>query len=348
MDEVKDRRDVMMEALEAQQAAEPVQAIAEDMPTDKVEPQAQETPAKEVKTEKVSTEKVKTAKLDKLDTKPEAAAEVVAPVIEKIASPKSLKKELADKYWDKLDPEFQKAIVQREEDSAKGFEVYKTQADFGKNVESAIMPYMATINQFGAQPHEAIKELFSVDHVLRYGQPHEKVGMMQRIFRDYGINPQTVFDSFTQQQPQIDPALAPVYNELQGLKAQQQQFLTQQQNRENEMLLNEVMTFSEGKEHISAVQDEMMALLPQVIQANPNISYQEKLQKAYNAAIWARPDIRETLLQQEREKVSQAAISADLAKRQQAANVSVKGSSPALGGSGAPKSRRDLIASLIQ
>lgn len=340
MDELKDRKDVIREAMDAQPADEPVEVIAEVRPTDKVEPSTPETPAKEAKAEKVSTEKTV-----KTDIKP-TDAPIDAPV-EKIESPKSIKKELADKYWDKLDPEFQKAIVQREEDSAKGFEAYKTQADFGKNVESAIMPYMATINQLGGQPHEAIKELFGVDHVLRYGQAHEKIGMMQRIFRDYGINPQSVFDSFTQQQPQISPELAPVYNELQGLKAQQQQWLTQQYNRENDMLLNEVMTFSEGKEHIDAVQDEMIALLPQVLQANPNISYQDKLQKAYDMAIWARPDLRESLLQQERDKASTAATSADLAKRQQAANVSVRGSSPALGGSGAPTNRRDFIAAQL-
>jgi hypothetical protein len=342
MDEVKDRKEIIVEAFESAKNEESAQAKVDVAPIENKAPSEAVEPVKEVKTEKVSTEKVKTAKTDApiVDVKTE-------PIIEKIASPKSLKKELADKYWDKLDPELQKAIVQREEDSAKGFEAYKTQADFGKNVEYVIAPYMATINQIGLQPHQAVGELFKVDHTLRYGQPHEKIGMMQRIFRDYGINPQTVFDSFTQQQPQIDPALAPVYNELQGLKAQQQQWLMQQQDRENDMLLNEVMTFAEGKEHINVVQDEMMALLPQIIQTHPNISYQEKLQKAYDMAIWARPELRETFLQQEREKVTASASSAEFARKQQAANVSIKGSTPALGGGAKQMTRRDIIASQL-
>jgi hypothetical protein len=330
---MSDRREAIKEALEAQQSNEQDDPIAEAQVADKVEPSASEAPAKEVKTEKVVAEKARKTDLAQTDV-----SIVDAPVIEKIASPKSLKKELADKYWDKLDPEFQKAIVQREEDSAKGFETYKTHADFGKNVESAIMPYMATINQFGAQPHEAIKELFGVDHVLRYGQPHEKIGMMQRIFRDYGINPQQVFDAYGQQ-PQIDPSLAPVYNELAQLK---QKFATteqQQQAWENEALKAEIERTKEGKPHFDIVRNDMANLIEAGLATT--------LDDAYDKAVKLKPELFNALLQTEREKAMASASSTELARKQQAANVSVRGSSPASGGTNSQLSRRDFIASQL-
>jgi hypothetical protein len=68
------------------------------------------------------------------------------------------------------------------------------------------------------------------------------------------------------------------------------------------------------------------------------------LDDAYDKAIWARPDLRATLLQQERDKVNKSAASTAQAQRSQAAAVSVKGSSP-VSTSAQPDNLRDLIAS---
>lgn len=251
-------------------------------------------------------------------------------------SPKSLKKELADKHWATLDPELQDALLQRDDDFAKGIESYKSKADFADKMQSSIAPYMATINQFGVSPDVAVSELLKSDHTLRYGNEYQKTEMMLQIFRDYGISPQAVFNRLQNGAPQIDPAIAPVYQELQTLKQQQQRWQQEQQAREQQALTSEIERAKEGKEHFDLVREDMAALLQAGRASN--------LDDAYDKAIWARPDLRATLLQQEREKASESAKTTAQAQRSQAAAVSVKTSSP-VSSSAQPDNLRDLIAS---
>lgn len=250
-------------------------------------------------------------------------------------SPKSLKKELADKHWATLDPELQDALLQRDSDYDKGIESYRTAAERGQAFDKAVSPYMATINQFGVTPEVAAAELFKTDHTLRYGSEQQKIGSVLQIFRDYGINPQGVFNQLQNGAPQVNPELAPFQQELQALKAQQQRFISEQQAREQQTLSSEIERAKEGKEHWDKVTEDMAALL----QANRATD----LDDAYDKAIWARPDLRASLLQQERDKALTSATTTAQAKRSQAAAVSVKSSSP-VSTSSQPDNLRDLIA----
>jgi hypothetical protein len=289
-----------------------------------------EQPVGETTEQKAERARDATGKFAK--TAPELNTEAPQPK----ASPKSLKKELADKHWATLDPELQDALLQRDADYEKGIEGYRTHAEKGQAFEKVISPYMATINQFGVTPEVAAAELFKTDHTLRYGSPQQKHALMAQIFRDYGINPQDTFNYLQNGAPQVDPALAPVYQELQSLKRQQQSWQQEQQAREQQALTSEIERAKEGKEHFDLVREDMAALL-QAGRAND-------LDDAYDKAIWARPDLRATLLQQERDKATESATSTAQAKRSQAAAVSVKGSSP-VSSSAQPDNLRDLIAS---
>jgi hypothetical protein len=286
----------------------------------------------EQKEERVRDEK---GKFSKAETPIEIAPEVpeVKPPKQ---SPKAYKKEIADKYWDKLDPEFQDELLRREESVEKGFEGYKNHAELGRTVETTLSPYMATINKFGVTPDVAIKELFNSDHILRYGSEQEKVGMMQRIFKDYGINPESVFNSLQQGQQQIDPKLQPVYQELNSLKQQQQNWLREQQERENSSLTSEINRLKEGKEHFELVRNDMAGLL--------NEGMAKDFNEAYDMAIWARPDLRATLLQQERKTAEDTARNEALKRKQQNASGSLNGSSPVSTASASTENLRDIIA----
>jgi len=251
-------------------------------------------------------------------------------------SPKSLKKELADKHWASLDPELQDALIQRDADYEKGIEGYKTHAERGQAFEKIVNPYMATIQSLGATPEQAAAELFKSDHTLRYGSPQQKYAMGGQIFRDYGINPQEAFQFLQNGAPQIDPAIAPVYQELQTLRQQQQALIREQQERERNLLTSEIDRAKVGKEHFDLVREDMAALL--------QAGRAKDLDDAYDKAIWARPDLRATLLQQEREKASQSVRDTAQAQRSSVSAVSVKGSSP-VNTTTQPENLRDLIAS---
>jgi hypothetical protein len=289
-------------------------------------------------TEEVKAERARDAsgKFAKTATEQAAEATEATEIPQPKPSPKSLKKELADKHWANLDPELQDALLQRDEDFAKGIEGYKTHAERGQAFEKVVSPYMATIRSLGASPEQAAEELFRSDHTLRYGSPQQKYAMVGQIFRDYGINPNEAFQFLQNGAPQIDPSIAPVYQELQSLKAQQASFMREQQTREQQALFSEIERAKEGKEHFDAVREDMAALL----QANRA----ESLDQAYEMAIWARPDLRATLLQQERDNATKTAQSTAQAQRSAAAAVSVKGSSP-VSTTTQPENLRDLIAS---
>lgn len=346
-----DRRETIEAAMNEAETGEEVatEVVAEVETPEVIEPEVTETVApvegEVAPVEKETRTRDASGKFSKKEAEQPAVVEgeTVAEVIERL-SPKAYKKELADKHWKDIPDEFKDELIRREKAVEEGFEGYKTHADLGKSVEAAIMPYMATINSLGASPDAAIKELFTVDHTLRHGGQQDKVQMMQRIFRDYNINPQDVFSAYQNQQPNIDPALRPMYDELQALKQQQQTEIQGRNDRETKTLLNEVQAFSKDKEHWATVEPEMLALLPQIKQANPAITNQDAMQKAYDSAIYANPQIRTTLLQQERDKANETALSAELARKQQAAGVSVKGSSPASVGADNGKTRRELIA----
>ena len=268
------------------------------------------------------------------------ATENVADVTEEVAkierlSPKSLKKELADKHWSTLDPELQDALIQRDDDFAKGIEGYKTKAERGDAYERAVTPYLATIQGLGIQPEQAITELLKSDHTLRHGNEQQKLAMVQGLFQAYGINPQSVFNYLQNGAPQVNPEIAPVYQELQQLRQQQQALMNEQKTREQATLSSEIDRAKAGKEHWDLVTDDMAALL----QANRATD----LDQAYDMAIWARPDLRASLLQQERKTAEAEATQKAQAQRSHAAASSVRGSSPSASTS-QPTNLRDMIA----
>ncbi len=251
-------------------------------------------------------------------------------------SPKSLKKELADKHWATLDPELQDALLQRDSDYEKGIEGYRTAAERASAFDKAVSPYMATINQLGVAPEVAAAHLLKTDHALRYGNNQQKMQVISQIFQDYGIDTNQAFSYLQNGAPQIDPNIAPVYQELQALKAQQNTWMREQQSREQMALNSEIERAKEGKEHFDTVREDMAALL-QAGRAND-------LDDAYDKAIWARPDLRATLLQQEVKKAEESVKQKAQAQRSQAAAVSVNGSSP-VSSSAQPENLRDIIAS---
>lgn len=246
--------------------------------------------------------------------------------------------------------------IRREGDFHTGLQQYKSGAEAAAKFEQAYKPYEATIRQLGVTPDIAAAHLFATDHKLRYSSPQEKAGMVAQLIQSYGVDPNEVFKNFLPRQ-EVDPNLKPVYDEMAALRQQNaelmQRWQTQQQGsqeRELQTLNSEIAKFrsGEGKEHFEAVADDMVALLPLVRQAKPDASHQEVLQDAYDRAIWARPDLRAGLLEQQRKDAEAKARATFQNQRAQSAAVSVKGSSPVNGGAAAPNNtvREALLAAM--
>lgn len=270
------------------------------------------------KAEKIRDEKGKFAK--PVEATAEAVQEI-APV-EIAPAPNTWKKD-AQAEWAKLPANVQAEVARREADFHKGIEQYKTQASYGDQMQRAISPYMATINQFNVSPDVAIGELLKSDHTLRYGNEQQKVGMVLNLFRDYGINPETVFNQLQNGTPQVDPqtyALQQRLAQLEQTNLQQKQMAEQQ---EMATLNSEIASFAADPlhSHFESVKGHIAALL-QAGQA-------KDLTDAYEQAIYANPQTRALVLAEQQAKERQAVTQkAQAAKSAASINVSRRPSMP--------------------
>lgn len=321
--------------------------------------QAVEAAPEEVKeqAQRARDEAGRFAKSQQETPKVEEPKEATAEKIEPRKPPSSWKKE-AQVLWDKaakgenLTPQ-EFAIVQaeaerRESEFHKGIEGYKTKAQFGDAMEKAVLPYMATINALGVDPPTAVQHLLTADHKLRTSDPMSKAQFMAKLIQDYQVDPQALYNIFTgQMQSAPPPEIQSLEQKIAALEQERQRERQMADLRERETLNSEIERFAQDKPHFQSVVNEMLALLPRVVESEPHLSNADKLQKAYDMAVYANPEVRAAILEQERQDALKKAQDQTLAQRAKSAAVSVRGSSPASGGKSSPSNLRQALSEAI-
>lgn len=238
-----------------------------------------------------------------------------------IESPKSLRKELADKHWSTLNPEIQAAWQERDANYERGIQRYRERAETADRLESAFAPYQQTLAQVGATPEQAIQTLLGMDHILRNGAPVEKAALIAQLANQFQVPLEHL--------PQIGPMHQQLLQQAQQLhahQATQSAAQAQQAQRELDTLTSEVVRFSEGKEHFDTVSQEMFAVLPSITAQFPNDTPQQKLQRAYDIAINANPTASAAIAAQRQAKAqADARHKAIEAKKASAVNRTPRG-----------------------
>jgi hypothetical protein len=221
----------------------------------------------------------------------------------------------------------------RENDYHKGIEGFKTHAQKARQFEQAIAPYQQTLQQLGVDAPTAISKLLQADHTLRYSDPVQKAQYFQNLAREYGIDLGQV-----QNIPQQDPQTQYLMQQLNELRQTQQMWQNSIQEQERSKANHELESFATSdKAHFEAVRNDMADLL--------ETGKAQSLEQAYEMAIWMRPDVRQTLIEQQRIEAQKKYEEQQRATRAKTASVSVKGSSPSSGGSQpSGGSLRDIIA----
>lgn len=236
-------------------------------------------------------------------------------------SPKSLRKELADKHWGTLNPEIQQAWQERDASYERGIQRYKERAEAADRLESAFAPYQQTLQQVGATPEQAIQTLLGMDHILRTGAPAEKAALLAQLANQFQVPLEHL--------PQVGPLQQQLLQQAQQLhahQAQQSATQAQQAQRELDTLTSEVVRFSEGKEHFDTVSQEMFAVLPSITAQFPNDTPQQKLQRAYDIAVNANPTASAAIAAQRQAKAqAEARHKAIEAKKASAVNRTPRG-----------------------
>lgn len=228
----------------------------------------------------------------------------------------------------------------RENDFHKGVSEFKSHAERARSYEQAIGPFNGYLQQLGVDAPTAIRHLLKTEHTLRTADPVTKANEFARLAREYDVDLGQI-----QEPPQHDPQIEYLMKQIQDLQSAHQQTYNQHQQQELakansivEQMASDVANFP----HFEAVRGDMADLL----EAGKAKSEKD----AYEMAVWMRPDIRTTLLDQQRAEAQKKALEqAQRAKSAAAAAVSVKGSSPTSTGTQPVKgSLRDVIAAQFE
>ena len=208
----------------------------------------------------------------------------------------------------------------RESDFHRGVEEFKTHAQKARAYEAVIAPYQQTFQQLGVDAPTAIGALLKADHTLRYSDPATKAQYFQQLAQQYGVNLEQI-----QNPPQYDPQTQYLMQQLNELRQTQAQWHNSIQQQEQTRANQELEQFSSaGNAHFDAVRNDMADLL--------ETGKATSLQDAYEKAVWMNPDIRQSLIEQQRSEAQKKAMAEAQAIRAKTAAVSVKGSSPSAGG----------------
>jgi len=268
-----------------------------------------------------------------------------APAPEPVTSrkaPSSWKKEAQEAFLkadrgEALTPDEIKMLTteaeRRESDFHKGLSEFKSHSERAKAYDQAIAPYQGYLQQMGVDAPTAIQALMRADMTLRTSDPQTKAQYFAQLAREYGIDLGQV------QNPQpADPQTQYLMQQMQTLRQQQQMWQNQIQQQEQMRVQQELQSFATAdKQHFDAVRGDMADLL--------ETGKAKSLQEAYDMAVWMRPDIRQSLIEQQRQDAQRKAVEAAQAQRAKTAAVSVKGSSPTSAGGQTPQgSLRDILA----
>lgn len=273
-------------------AAEPAELSLRDeiktaLENAKAEPREKTEEPTEVKSARTRDTTGKFAKTaeNSVDSKPEpveGAKDLNAP-------PQAWSAESRSK-WNALAPEIRAEILKREDDVHKGFSKLDTERNTGKQFSDVVTPYLPMIQAEGGNPIAAVKDLLHTAYVLRTATPAQKGALLHQIAKQYGADL-----GFAPQQN--SPTGQPADNDTRHLVnkiAQIEQNIYQREAYERQQqesaLDQHISAFASDPKHVhfEQVRQEMGALIGNGSAKN--------MEEAYEMAVWAKPDIRSTLL----------------------------------------------------
>lgn len=220
----------------------------------------------------------------------------------------------------------------RESDFHKGVSEFKTHSERARQYDSIVAPYQATLKQLGIDAPTAISKLLQADYTLRTSDPTTKAAYIRQLATQYGVD--------LEQSPQVDPYTQQLLMENQRLQQERMLWQNNNQIQETEQVGHTLAEFGSNKPHFDAVRNDMADLL--------EAGQAKTLDEAYEKAAWLNPDVRKSLIENERAEALRKVEADRQAQRAKSAAVSVKGSAPTSVGSQPLKgSLRDIIASQV-
>jgi len=240
--------------------------------------------------------------------------------IKEYVNPPSTWRALAKSTWNELSPTHRAEIHKREQDSMRGVEMLKEDANYGRQINSVVAPYMPTINARGSNPTEAIGTMLNAYYVLETAAPQQKAQQLWETAKQYGVVNEMValYTNRQSVQPQgltqqdVDRTVDRTVNER--LAAARQQATEQ-------LVVNEVQQFETAMNADGTLKhpyfENVRQQMASIVEAEG-----VDLETAYEREIWANPKIRPILMSEQ--------AHSDSAKRQDQATAHVEKAKKAL------------------
>jgi hypothetical protein len=306
-----------------------------------------EKPAAETKVDQTGRLHAKDGKFaEKKEEKTDEPTPAV-PAISRPPRPSSWKKDY-EKDWETLDPRLAAYIDQREKEYAKGVSTYKQEWERAKPLLEAIAPFQQQFQQYGVSPDQWVRSLGAAHQALALGSPQQKLQMFAKLAQDYGVPLQALLQP--QQGQQVNPQFAmqqALQQAIAPIRQEFQQYKTQQEQREAAQLQKEIEAFaSDEHPHFEAVKETMAGLLEKGLASTLDDAYSISLRMPQHDDIWS-------AMQEEKRKAEEAERRKAEAAKVEAAKkkaVSLKSSAPgpAANATGKTSALREQYAELVE
>lgn len=343
------RREDLAEALDAlEQNADTSELPVREDPPPTVENISAESgkdlDAPEVKERKPRDEAGRFSKKEVLEKQldsPEAnkPAEVEKTVdVQRPEPPKSWKAEKRA-VWDKLDPEVANYIHQREQESQRGFDDYRSKVE---PIYQQIQPHIEELRQQGVHPEMVVRDLLHTRRLLATGDEATKLQTLVNVAHACGIPLQQMLQHSAalpqHMQQHIEPNVMQAQQRARDLEFQMAQRQQQDHAQMQAAAQAEVENFKASHPYVDQLGPQMQQLLQAGLATD--------LDSAYSKALRLNDKLFEQSQATQREAAEkQRRIEADKAAKAAKANaVSTRSATPGTAANGvAPKGRRAAL-----
>jgi hypothetical protein len=169
-----------------------------------------------------------------------------------------------------------------------------------------LLPLNEVAQQHGISWQDGLEKMVSAQRFL----DRDPMGAMLWLAQSHGINLDELADRAAgmqpqngaqpQSNPQLTSALAPLAQQVNQLQSRIEQRDNEARAARRDASIREVNQFASQNPHFSKVETEVFALIPAVRHRMPNATSQEVLKEAYSRAIYAHPEVRATVIAEER------------------------------------------------
>lgn len=254
----------------------------------------------------------------------------------------------AREHWSAMPPQVQQEVYRREAEMQRFVNDTHMARQVAERFYQTVQPHMATLQAEGVDAVTAVGNLMQFATRLRMGTPNEKASTIAALVKAYGVDVNALDSALVGQLPKDGPgsqpnvqqavqqALQPIYQ-----AAQQRQQMIQQQAAVGAH--NEMAAFAQDKEFFQ----DLRGIMADLIEVAERQGYEMTLPEAYQRAALLHPEVSRVIIARQ-QGASARQLTAN-AQRARGAAVSVRGSAPVGGPSGAePSSIRDSIEAAIE